>query len=209
MFSKFLSHRRRSLMTWVILMTLMATSCGIFEPRESEEPDQIVGGSEYEPAQEPEAVVRNLIKVIQGLDSVNYRDLFSEDFGFVPDPEDVQFMDNHYGPGVYLDWNENVETTVTERMFDRINSARLAFTDTTVAVDTDSAYVVYHGYLLQILPKYGGWTPYEGIAHFHMRKDPSDNLWYIYRWDDFRLEGASDNENATWGLLKGEIRATT
>jgi hypothetical protein len=197
------------LIEWVILMMLVIASCGIFEPRESQEPDQIVGGSEYEPAQEPEAVVRNFIKVIQGLDSGSYRDLFTKDFEFVPDPEDVQFMDNHYGPGVYLDWNRTVETTVTERMFDRLNAARLAFIDTTVAVDSDSTYVVYHGYVLQILPKDGGWTRFEGIGHFYMRKDPSDNLWFIHRWDDFRLEGSSDGENATWGLLKGEIRATT
>jgi hypothetical protein len=200
------------LVSVLVLVTplVLATSCGVFEPRENADPDQVSGGSDYVLPQEPEIVVSNLINVLRALDSGNYQDLFTEDFGFIPDREDVQFMDSYYGPGIYSGWDKRLETTVTDRLFDRVpvkDGIELTLVDTTVVRDTDEAYEVYHGYKLEILQD--EWITYEGIARFYMRKDPSDNLWYIYLWEDSRLEGSTDSDNATWGLLKGEIRATT
>jgi hypothetical protein len=42
-----------------------------------------------------------------------------------------------------------------------------------------------------------------------MRPNPEDGLWEMYQWNDFRLEDAPDSVEGTWGLLKGETRATT
>ncbi len=208
MFSKSMKPKSRFLLIGVLLASLVTTSC-IFEPRASEKPpDQAT--EDIRPAKEPEILIENLIKVVEGVDSGNYPDLFAEDFGFVADPEDVDFMNNHYGPGIYLGWDKNVETTMADRLFDRIrlkDGAELNLGLPDVVTSTDSTYVVYHDYTLKILQE--EWIVFEGKALFRMRKDPSDNLWYIYGWDDFRQKIIPDDTRGTWGLLKGEIRATT
>lgn len=194
-------------MIGMIVAWTASLSC-VFEPRATQEPSQ-VGGGDILPAQEPEMVISNLITIVQGLDSGNYPDLFSEDFYFVPDPEDVDFMNNHYGPGVYLDWYGGVEADVASRLFDGIRAALLNIEEGEVAEDTPTTYIVYHSYTFETLPKEGAWNRYSGIAHFYLRQNPADELWYMYRWDDFRLEEMPDSVDGTWGLLKGEIRATT
>ena len=116
MFSKLMGPRGRSLMTWAMVVSLVSLSC-VFEPRPSETPpdDQIGGRDDYQPPDEPGVVVENLKKVIGKLDSGSYQDMFTEDFVFVPDPEDVQDMEGRYGPGLYLDWDKAIETMVMER----------------------------------------------------------------------------------------------
>ncbi|MFC1800296.1 hypothetical protein ACFL2Z_05270 [Candidatus Eisenbacteria bacterium] len=190
----------------LVLAAAVSLSC-IFEPRATTEYDQ-VGGKDIQPAREPEMVISNMVTIVQGLDSANYPDLFSEDFYFVPDPEDVDFMNNHYGPGVYLDWDNLVEVYVAGNLFDRLNYALLNIEVIEVAEETPNTYVGYHEYTLSILPQGGTWTRFSGIAHLYMRVT-EDDLWEIIRWDDFRQPEVSDSVNGTWGLLKGEIRATT
>lgn len=211
MFSKPRRSTGRFVVIGLILGFLVTPSC-VFEPRDTQPPPEGQTGEDIQMAQDPEVVIDNLIRVIYRLDSANYPDLFSEDFAFVPDPEDVDFMNNHYGPGIYLGWDKVVETTMTDRLFDRIQlkaGAELTLLDTTVSEETDTTYVVYHGYFLETLPKGATWKFFSGEARFHLRKDPSDNLWYMFRWEDFRLDDVPDSVNGTWGLLKGEIRATT
>jgi hypothetical protein len=191
----------------LLLASAASLSC-IFEPRATTEPTQ-VGGKDILPAQEPEMVVSNLVTILQALDSANYPELFSEDFYFVPDPEDVDFMNNYYGPGIYLDWVKPVEVYVAGNLFDRLNYALLDIEDTEVVENTEESYVVYHQYTLKILPPGGTWAFFSGRARFHMRPNPEDGLWEMYQWNDFRLEDAPDSVEGTWGLLKGETRATT
>ncbi len=207
MFSKLHRVRSRFVVIGLMLASLAATSC-VFEPRATTEPSQ-VGGKDILPAQEPEMVISNLVTIVRALDSANYPDLFTENFYFYPDPEDVDFMNNHYGPGVYLDWFKPVEVTVASQLFDRLNATLLEFEEIEVAEDTDSTYVVYYEYTLKILPSGDTWRYFYGIAHFYMRMDPADQLWYLYRWDDFRPQEIPEDSRGTWGLLKGEIRATT
>jgi len=191
-----------------LILTSMATVSCVFEPRATQEPSQ-TGGKDILPAQEPEMVISNLVTIVQALDSANYPDLFAEDFYFVPDPEDVDFMNNYYGPGVYLDWDKFVEVSVASQLFDRTNAALLHIEDTEVVEETPDTYIVYHSYTLEILPKDATWIEFSGRARFHLKVNPSDELWYMFQWDDFRLEEIPDTVSGTWGLLKGEIRATT
>jgi len=206
MFSKLNGSRSRLVLIGLMLASLAAVSC-IFEPRATLEPDQ-VGGKDIQPAQEPEMLISNLVTIVQALDSGNYQDLFSEDFSFVPDPEDEDFMNNHYGPGIYLNWDRPVEVIVASQLFDRLNYALLHIEDTEVVEDTDTTYVVYHGYRLEILPRGETWIEYSGRARFHLRMNPEDKLWKMFRWVDFRPEESPEDASGTWGLLKGEVRAT-
>jgi hypothetical protein len=189
-------------------LTLMA-SCGLFEPRESEEPEAGSGGSVYIQPQEPQVVVSNLLSVIVEAPHLNYPELFSEDYAFIPDPDDVLTIESIYGQGIFDNWDASVEVDVGERMFDRYILALLELSEGTVIEDTDSTYTVLHEYSFDILIDQG-WLNFRGAANFHMKRDPSDNLWYMFLWEDFRTEMSdSTGIEGTWGLLKGEIRATT
>ena len=184
-------------------------SCGVFEPRDSEPPEEGSGGSVYVPPQEPAMVVSNLVTVMVESPHTNYPELFSEDFTFVPDRDDVLTLESIYGQGVFDNWDVDVELQVGDRLFNRYFLALLELSEGTVIEDTDSTYTVYHEYEFDILGD-KGWSYFRGAANFRIRRDPSDNLWYLYQWEDFRTE-ASDSTgiDGTWGLLKGEIRATT
>ena len=161
------------------------------------------------PAQDPETVISNLVTIVYGNISGSYPDLFTEDFEFVPDPEDLDFINNQYGPGIYLDWFKPVEVSVADQLFDRLAKALLDLEEIDIAEQTDTTYVAYYEYKLDILPHGDTWRYYYGIAHLHLRLSPEDNFWYINRWDDFRPQDIPEDSRGTWGLLKGEIRATT
>lgn len=198
------------LLVWLLAAGLaLVASCGVFEPRDSEAPEEGSGGSVYVPPQEPGVVVTNLVTVMVEAPHTNYPELFSEDFSFIPDPDDVLTLENIYGQGVFDDWDMGVEVQVGDRLFDRYFLALLELSEGTVTEDTDSTYAVLHEYEFDILGDQG-WSTFRGTANFRIRRDLSDNLWYIYQWEDFRTE-ASDSAgvDGTWGLRKGEIRATT
>jgi hypothetical protein len=188
---------------------VLVASCGVFEPRDSEAPEEGSGGSVYIQPQEPAVVISNLVTVMAEAPHTNYPELFAEDFTFVPDPDDVLTLESIYGQGVFDDWDVDVEIQVGERLFGRYFLALLELSGGTVIEDTDSTYTVVHEYRFDILGDQG-WSNFRGAANFRIKRDPSDNLWYIYQWEDFRTESSdSTGIDGTWGLRKGEIRATT
>jgi hypothetical protein len=154
-------------------------------------------------------VISNLINVIVVYPHVNYSELFSEDFIFIPDPDDVLTLESIYGRGVFDDWGADVEAAVGDKLFGRYILALLDLSEGTITEDTDSTYEVLHAYSLDILEN-EGWSHYRGAASFRMTQDASDKLWYMSEWQDFRTE-ASDSVgiNGSWGYLKGQIRATS
>ncbi len=205
------SNRRKPglLMRLLVAGLVLVASCGVFEPRDSEEPGEGSGGSVYIQPQEPAVVISNLVTVMVEAPHTNYPDLFTEDFTFVPDPDDVLTLESIYGQGVFDDWDVDVEVQVGDRLFGRYFLALLELSEGTVIEDTDTTYAVVHEYRFDILGDQG-WSNFRGAANFRIKQDPSDKLWYIYEWEDFRTE-ASDSTgiDGTWGLGKGEIRATT
>jgi hypothetical protein len=202
-------RRRVSLLSGLAALLVFAGACGLFEPRGSQPPEGGSGGAIYQQAQEPEIVMSNLINVMVEIPHTTYAELFADDFVFFPDPDDALTLENIYGPGIYSDWGVDVETDVGDRLFGLYVLALLQFSEGTITEDTDSTYAVLRDYRLDILER-EGWSSYRGAALFRMRQDPSDNLWYMSEWHDFRTE-ASDSSgiSGTWGLLKGIIRATT
>jgi hypothetical protein len=196
-------------MMLLLLCLGLIVSCGIFEPRDSETPEEGSGGAVYVSPQEPATVISNLVTVMVEPPHTNYPELFSEDFTFIPDPDDVLTLESIYGQGVFDNWDTDVEIQVGDRLFSRYYLALLELDEGTITEDTDSTYAVLHEYVFDILGS-DGWSKFRGAASFRIKRDPSDNLWYMYQWQDFRTE-ASDSAgiDGTWGLRKGEIRATT
>jgi hypothetical protein len=199
----------RPLLWGLLAVLLPAAACGVFDPRDTEPPEGGSSGAVYEQPQEPEVVISNLVNVMVEYPHVNYTELFADDYVFIPDPDDVLTLENIYGPGVFDGWDADVEVDVGEKLFGRYILALLELSEGTISEDTDSTYTVLHEYTLDIL-RDDGWYSYRGAASFRLRQDTSDNLWYMYEWQDFRTE-ASDSAgvDGTWGFLKGEIRATT
>jgi hypothetical protein len=195
-------------MLGLLAALLSAGACGLFEPRDTEEPEGGGGGAVYQQPQEPEIVISNLINVITDFPHVNYEELFAEDFAFVPDPDDVLTLESIYGGGVFDDWGADVEVDVGEKLFGRYIFALLDFSEGTITEDTDRTYVVLMEYSLDILQD--RWSSYRGAVKFRIEWDPSESLWYMSEWQDFKTEASeASGIEGTWGLLKGEIRATT
>jgi hypothetical protein len=192
-----------------IAILALVASCGLLEPRKSEAPEGGGGGTAYVQPQEPATVISNLVNVMAESPHANYPDLFADDFTFIPDPDDVLTLENIYGAGVFDDWDANEEANVGDKIFSRYYLILLDLSEGTVTEDTDSTHTVLHEYKLDVL-KASGWSHYRGTASFRIKQNPSDRLWYMSVWRDFRTE-ASDSSGiaGTWGLLKGQIRATS
>jgi hypothetical protein len=191
----------------VALAACVAASCGLldaFSVRESEDPTGTE--TEYVLPQEPEQVITNLISAVNFRDVVNYESILAEDFVFEPDPRDALTLENYY-PGVFDGWDIEVEKEVARRMFDQGGAtfALLRFDEDSkqVSVDTDSSYVVQEDYTL--ITKLEKLETFTGTAIFSLKR-LSDGLWYMEKWEDSRPEG--EGQYDTWGILKGEIRAT-
>lgn len=189
------------------VVALGLASCEIFSVRPSEEPTG--GATRFALPQSPDIVISNMVNAISARDVVIYGDIFTEDFVFVPDPEDVLELENYY-PGVFSDWDIEIERDVAQHMLDpsRVSYASLRFDEDEESVieDTDSTYVVQEQYRFLIWME--SLDTYAGSARFSMRRLP-DGLWYIYDWQDSRPEAGGDDGAGTWGMLKGKIRGTT
>jgi hypothetical protein len=208
MFSRQVIHKRRLLVVAGIAVALGLASCDTFSVRDSEDPEGSGGVDEYVDPYEPELVISNLVNSVEDQNAFNYDKLFTEDFVFVPDPTDVLELENYY-PGVYADWDVEAERQVGQHMLDRGQAANALLSFVERDDDkTDSTYVLQADYRLRIVDMQGLLESYVGTAVFHIRLG-KDGLWYIREWQDFRPEAGEEDEKDTWGMLKGEIRATT
>ncbi len=191
--------------TFVLCALVLTPACDTFSVREAEKPTGTV--TVFEVPREPEIVLSNLINVMRNLDAINYEELFSNDFVFIPDARDVQDFDNYY-PGVLTEWGRDVEIRVGNQLLDpgRTQLIWLAFTsDPNVIEDTDTSYVVQQDYELTVVGE--EWEIFEGTSIFSIHLE-LDGLWYISKWEDFRPEEKPERSSGTWGILKGLIRAS-
>jgi hypothetical protein len=186
-----------------LIVAVALVSCSEFSVRESLPPAG--GATEYALPQEPDLVISNLINGVTDQMPGNYTSMLAEDFVFVPDPRDAQALENYY-PGVFLNWERDVETRVIEYMLDesRTGFALLTFSNEGIIEQTDSTYILQEEYSLII--KMESLETYLGTARLYMKRHSDDGLWWIHKWEDSQLPEAGED---TWGVLRGEIRAST
>ncbi len=199
------SNRRGIALLMIGLVVLALVACDTFSVRDAEQPTG--GVTVFEVPRNPTTVISNLINVMRNLDAINYEDLFSEDFVFVPDSRDVQEFDNYY-PGVLTEWGTDVEVNVGNQLLDpgRTELIWLVFTsEPNVIEETDTSYVFQNDYELTVVGE--EWDIYYGtsILSIHLELD---GLWYINKWEDFRPEEEPEGSSGTWGILKGLVRAS-
>jgi hypothetical protein len=196
--------------TWVLALVLAAiaglgTACSEFPFRITEGERPIGTATDIVPRTDPVAVLSNLSVCVADQKPTEYLDQLESGFVFVADQIDVAALEQTY-PGVFSDWNKEVESRVTQYMLDtgRCRLAQLTISnETTLDQPTDTTYSSQVDYrLLLYLNDHS--QNYSGQARLFMRKD-ANGLWSIYRWEDIRLQDATED---TWGILRGRIRAT-
>lgn len=118
----------------------------------------------------------------------SYINAFAEDFAFHPDPQDSS-------PGVFDDWNRDVEREVAERIFTGGATRDVSFLNAD-STGSDPEIQRDEDYFLEI-----DTLAYEGRARLLIRRDGTE--WRVVNWQDIRLPGAT---RPTWGVLRGQNR---
>jgi hypothetical protein len=157
-------------------------------------------------ATEPVNVKININRCINNRDAMSYESQIADDFVFAADPRDSAYLEQTY-PGIFAGWNASVERDVMEYMLDngRCSVSSLALSDSSIVDDSSTEFSITYKYDLSLVLS-GEFLYYKGEARFYMRKESSDNLWRLYRWEDSRLQ---DSERDTWGILRGILRDKT
>jgi len=182
---------RRLKIIFVIIPLISA--CNWFEPREAEKPWE--EESDWQEPVSPSVVISNLKLAFEGRNIVNYASSFSPDFIFFGDPADSPYVE----PGIFNDWNYEVEIDVTTKLFNTFNNIGLLFEDST-GDSTGTVGTFYKLYTLN-LESSDSTVTVVGLARFQLAIDTT-NLWSIVEWNDFR----TDSIYIDWSILKAKSR---
>jgi hypothetical protein len=189
---------------WIAaLLALLGTAagCGLFEPRDPEEPSQ--SSLNYRPPTEPSAVIANLQSAIEQRNQANYVSCFSDAsrgaalFVFIPSADAAAA----YG-GTLASWSLDDERAYFQNLVARSGQqayASLSLTLKTTTVTSDSVVSAYD-YVLTFEHNDTGFPrTARGSLQFTFREDAS-NFWAIQRWVDFKTTA-----DVTWSDFKGKF----
>jgi hypothetical protein len=192
--------RRKGVWVFLVLIFVCA-GCGLFEPRDPEEPSQ--SSLNFQPPTEPSIVVANLQSAIEEKNAANYTSCFSDEskgqpaYVFIPSPDAAAL----YGSSL-ADWNLNEEQSYFQNLIARSSSG--AFSTLTLAskgstVTTDSVVYSYDYTLVFEHNVTGFATTARGTLQFTLRVSQS-NFWAIQRWVDFKT-----TDDISWSSFKGKF----
>lgn len=185
----------------IIIFVLLTSSCGLFEPRNDQEPENPAEWISYPINREQ--VLQNLIFSYKYPENQNnYDQIFTDDFIFNFASQDVP----EHGTPVDLNYQE--EASIIFNMHKILGDFdQKIVIDTLVAIEgqddivDSSSATLYRNYYLKIT-KIDSETEiksYQGKAEFYLIQDNETSLWKIESWKDYRT-----NSNQTWGLLKND-----
>jgi hypothetical protein len=187
----------------VLLLALLAflLGCGIFEPREPEEPTQ--SGLNFIPPTDPEIVITNLQAAVDQKNIANYMSCFTDPqrqnhpFVFFPSAEGSA----QYG-AVLNNWSrlkeeEYFTNLIAQSPENAFSNLLLSLTSSVVTADS----VVYEfDYSLTFQHADPGFPQTgRGRLQFTIGVDNS-NFWTIHRWIDYKT-----TDDPTWSLFKGKF----
>jgi len=195
------------------LAIAVALSCSLFDPRSPQYPEE-PPYQWYDPYF-PSTVLANMKSTFEA-HHMAYMQCFDSTFVFVADPQDTL----EYGGGLQFgDWDYDVEYYVMDAMFGVAASAASSYPEDSLASLTlipmpeypdepapaDST-TVYREYEIVIAGSpWCGWdNPATGYAQIYLI-ETSYGLWYVSRWEDFRVESSGDSLY-TWGVAKANYR---
>lgn len=199
----------KALLAAAVAALVLTASCEFpFSLRDSEEPTGV--STQLIPTTRPLDVRSNIWRSINNGDAISYGSQLAGAFAFTPDPIDQAALEQTY-PGAFADWTADVERSVMEYALDpvRCSLSILSLSDSTVLEETETSYSIRYAYSVLLIIEddfiEDDFQAYSGQARLMMIKKPDDNLWYLEKWEDIRVEGS---EKETLGILKGRIRAT-
>jgi hypothetical protein len=184
-----------------VLLLLAVGACGLFEPREAEQPTE--SGLNFVPPTDPGIVISNLQAAIDQKNAANYIACFSDvarqgrPFVFIPSAEAIA----QYA-AVLADWDLAKEEAYFQNLIARspttaFSSLVLTLQSSIVSADSvlyEFDYIFSFGHNEQGFPQTA-----RGRLQFTLGVDAS-TFWSIHRWIDFK-----STEDATWSLFKGKF----
>jgi hypothetical protein len=185
----------------ILLLGLVCSGCGLFEPRDPEDP--ATSRLDFLPPTEPSIVISNLQNAVDQKNVANYTACFSDPttggrtFVFVPSAE----ASAQYGLAL-ASWGTSQEQAYFQNLIARSASnaaASLQLTQKSQLVTTDSVIYSYD-YTFTFehsetnFPKVA-----RGNLQFALAPDAA-NRWSIYRWIDFKT-----GSDITWSMFKGKF----
>ena len=188
-------------LSFLLFLTMSFPGCGLFEPREPEEPSQ--SSLNFRPPTEPSIVISNLQSAIEQKNVANYAACFSDvsrgaqPFAFIPSADAAAAFG-----GTLADWTLQEEEAYFQNMVSR--SAQQAFATVTLSltsttVTSDSVVSAYEYVLVFEHNDAGFPTRARGSLQFTLHEDAS-NFWAIQRWVDFKT-----TTEISWSHFKGKF----
>ncbi len=196
--------RRLAAATLAAALPLFLAGC-LFAPRDPDgAPDQ--DETQWETPISTTIVLQNIKAALEGENSSNHRDSFTEDYRFHVDPQDSLDAAPE-GEQRYANWGRDDEEHAVIGMFNDASSIVVTFTNVTVPNEGDEETSREEDYELVVSWSSGAHVneevTYKGRANLHMRRDDTGR-WAIFRWVDRRI--ADPEVYQTWGVLRGEYR---
>ena len=166
---------------------------------------------------DPGVVRTNTWRCYLGRDATFYNDQLVSDFIFSVDPIDAAELEQTYG-GDFSQWDVVTEKDITAYMLDGARCTLVlcipdsgeaqCIPDSTVLENAETSCTIQYDYRFTII-LYNVFTHVAGEARLYIRKEPSDNLWHMYKWEDIRPQSETDRgDTLTLGMLKGQLIAT-
>jgi hypothetical protein len=187
----------------LFLIAASVPGCGLFEPREPEQPTQ--SGSNFEPPYSAETVIANLQHAIAAKDLNHYVACFSDPsrsqrgFVFVPSgPGWAQYSSelSEWDRDKEREYMHNLISHTSPSAFSSLLLARKSFSVTTDSVVYNYTYTFTFHHDGQIISD----STARGELWFSLGAD-NTGTWSIFRWSDYPLTPTTTI--MTWSSFKG------
>ena len=177
----------------IIGVSLLLSSCSVFETREAEEPDDGSGTPFTTPVQ-PSQVVENLQNAVADMNVQNYeRSITQAGFRYQPN-SDSQSSD----PELWASWGEEEELDYFRNMASSasgLSGHQLQLENVSSNQESETEYQYEADYAITVVHDRGNDvapTVAQGRMILHMERG-EDDLWEIVEWYDF-----SEGSDFTW-----------
>lgn len=179
----------------------LASGCGLFQPRDPEDPSQ--SSLNYLPPTDPSIVMANLQSAIEQKSVANYVACFADasrgaaPFAFTPSADAAAAFGS-----TLMSWTIREEQAYFQNLISRSSQSAYAAVSLTLkstTVTSDSVISAYDYVLVFEHNDTGFPTTARGSLQFTMRQDAS-NFWMIQRWVDFKT-----TTDISWSHFKGKF----
>jgi hypothetical protein len=172
-----------------------AFSCGIFDTRDSNPPDEN-GGTPREIPINVDAVLTNFANALAYQDQALYEETLDETFQFVPDEDDRAFFIVELGEDIFEEWGRDEELTAIRLIFSASESLTVSISERDRNI-TPPEGSIRLDYTFRQRVREDSIVTFKGFAEIHFIEDNS-SMWSIDKWEE-----TGTTEFLTWGRLKG------